>query len=372
MKDVRQIKRENLYELVWSKPTITVAEEFGISDVAVAKICKKLDVPKPKLGYWAKKQHGKRVRQTPLPPLKEGTPETYAIHPTSSDRLPEEVQNIIDQQNDFEKDESNQITVKETLRSAHPFIHQSLQRPNRPHTDQYKRLYLGLNVSVGRDSSKRALRIMDALIKALEKRGFQVSLEGERKTSVNVEINDQQLAFGITESVKRIERTDKNEYRWGREWYYIPTGKLILEIKERFHGQKVIRDGKSQQLEECLNRFIVLLVQAAELIKIRKAEHEVWLLKWEKEREIEQIAQRKRKLDKVRTEELLKSSMEWQQCQMMRVYVSAVKDQAETLSDHSGVEEWLAWAGEKVGALESKLLRPELMKLDSISTQHFW
>ena len=43
------IDRDDLYELIWSKPAVEVAKQFGISDVAVGKICKKLNIPKVKL-----------------------------------------------------------------------------------------------------------------------------------------------------------------------------------------------------------------------------------------------------------------------------------------------------------------------------------
>lgn len=58
--------REELYNLVWSKPMTHLAKEFGISDVAIRKHCKKLDIATPYLGYWAKLEHGKRVIKPPL------------------------------------------------------------------------------------------------------------------------------------------------------------------------------------------------------------------------------------------------------------------------------------------------------------------
>ena len=42
--------RQQLYEAVWQKPAVQLAKEYGISDVALAKICKRLKVPKPGLG----------------------------------------------------------------------------------------------------------------------------------------------------------------------------------------------------------------------------------------------------------------------------------------------------------------------------------
>ena len=122
MANLISITSEELYDAIWSKPAITVAKDYGISDVAVAKISRKLYIPKPSLGYGAKKQYGKRVRQKPLPPLKPDTPDSYTIHPTDSDELPKEIQDIIDRQRDFENDEANLITVKESLRGSHSLV----------------------------------------------------------------------------------------------------------------------------------------------------------------------------------------------------------------------------------------------------------
>lgn len=41
-----RLSREELYRQVWSKPTTALSEEFGISDVAIGKLCRKLNVPK--------------------------------------------------------------------------------------------------------------------------------------------------------------------------------------------------------------------------------------------------------------------------------------------------------------------------------------
>lgn len=39
------ISREELFTLIWEKPTVEVARDMGISDVAVAKLCARLQVP---------------------------------------------------------------------------------------------------------------------------------------------------------------------------------------------------------------------------------------------------------------------------------------------------------------------------------------
>ena len=50
---IKNISREALYDLVWSKPMTHVAKDLGISDVMLGKMCKKQLVPKPPRGYWA-------------------------------------------------------------------------------------------------------------------------------------------------------------------------------------------------------------------------------------------------------------------------------------------------------------------------------
>ena len=64
-----RLTREELYEKVWAQPTTKVAAEFGMSDVGLAKICRKMDVPKPPLGFWRKIETD---RTTPTPSTSAG------------------------------------------------------------------------------------------------------------------------------------------------------------------------------------------------------------------------------------------------------------------------------------------------------------
>jgi hypothetical protein len=54
------LSREDLYELVWSKPMLELAKDFGISDVALAKRCRRLGIPVPGRGYWARIDAGQK------------------------------------------------------------------------------------------------------------------------------------------------------------------------------------------------------------------------------------------------------------------------------------------------------------------------
>lgn len=57
--------RQQLYEEVWSFPTQKVAAAHGVSDVAIAKTCKRLKIPKPPRGYWNKKAAGLPIPDRP-------------------------------------------------------------------------------------------------------------------------------------------------------------------------------------------------------------------------------------------------------------------------------------------------------------------
>jgi len=57
----KNISREALYELVWTKPLTHVARDLGISDVMLGKMCKEQLVPKPPRGYWA--NHGSEKKR---------------------------------------------------------------------------------------------------------------------------------------------------------------------------------------------------------------------------------------------------------------------------------------------------------------------
>lgn len=50
---VERPSKEELEKLVWSKPVLRIAKQFGISDKAVEKWCKSYGISKPPRGYWA-------------------------------------------------------------------------------------------------------------------------------------------------------------------------------------------------------------------------------------------------------------------------------------------------------------------------------
>lgn len=74
-----QYSRKELYDLAWAEPMRDIAGRLGLSDVGLAKIYKKADVPFPPRGYWAKKRSGAPVVQVRLPHRSPGAPERIWI-----------------------------------------------------------------------------------------------------------------------------------------------------------------------------------------------------------------------------------------------------------------------------------------------------
>ena len=66
-------RAEELFDRVWSKPVAAVAAECGLSGPGLKKVCRRLSVPVPPRGYWAKLRAGKSVRRPALPGLETPT-----------------------------------------------------------------------------------------------------------------------------------------------------------------------------------------------------------------------------------------------------------------------------------------------------------
>jgi ribosomal protein S16 len=62
------LKRGDLYELVWTAPVSEIAARIGISDVGLAKACRRANIPLPGRGYWARVSAGQPTERDPLPP----------------------------------------------------------------------------------------------------------------------------------------------------------------------------------------------------------------------------------------------------------------------------------------------------------------
>jgi hypothetical protein len=74
-----EFTREALYQMVWERPVLVLAKEIGVSEVALAKACRKAGVPLPTRGHWAIIKAGRTIKTPALPAPKPGQPETVVF-----------------------------------------------------------------------------------------------------------------------------------------------------------------------------------------------------------------------------------------------------------------------------------------------------
>jgi len=275
--EIITLTRNELYEKIWNTPTTKLARDFGLSDVGLGKICKKHMIPKPPLGYWAKLAHGKRVARPPLPTIDNNRLEVIEIRK----RPPGPT---IERSKSTESVNGASITVPERLSSPHQLVKFTMDALKNQTPDETGILRLRtsgcLDVSVGRQSIGRAMRLMDVLIKALEAQGSTVTVvERDRTGQTCVKILDETLEIELKEGLNRKEKQfsaaemrERAKSSWLRdrkEYVFFPSGNFVLSILT-YCGQgirKVWSDGKRQRLENCLGSFIAGLRAAAEGVK---------------------------------------------------------------------------------------------------------
>lgn len=66
------IAREALYGEVWAEPMTKVAARYEVSSSFLARVCTRLNVPRPERGYWAQLKVGKAPAKPALPEARPG------------------------------------------------------------------------------------------------------------------------------------------------------------------------------------------------------------------------------------------------------------------------------------------------------------
>lgn len=73
-----ELTRAQLYDLIWSEPMSKVAAQFNLTGNGLAKICDRLNIPRPSRSHWTRAVE-KRVNRPPLPLPPIGLSETVAL-----------------------------------------------------------------------------------------------------------------------------------------------------------------------------------------------------------------------------------------------------------------------------------------------------
>ena len=172
MMEIKKLTRKELYEEVWSEPIVKLARKYGFSDVWLARICKKNNIPRPPRGYWARVQSGQRVLKTPLPKGDDKKIIEIIIHDPTQTR-----ERIIVNKNRSSKKLLRSIVIQSNPAHPHPLVSGSTRilKSANPDTTGIVHPHHGcLDVHVSEDSLSRALNVMDSVIKSLTAMGFDI------------------------------------------------------------------------------------------------------------------------------------------------------------------------------------------------------
>jgi hypothetical protein len=162
------VSRDKLYEEVWAEPMTTVAKRYEVSSNFLARVCERLNIPRPPRGYWAQLKVGRKMTRPKLPKprvgddmewSRNGTPAVYVPAPGA---------------------QSTPRTSRESRKrsSRHPLIvgasedFESGRVPRDGYLRPYKRNILDLYVT--KDTLRRALDLANDLFLTLEQGGHHV------------------------------------------------------------------------------------------------------------------------------------------------------------------------------------------------------
>jgi hypothetical protein len=288
-------EREVLFREVWESPISALAKKYGLSDQGLRKVCLALSIPLPGRGHWAKVAAGHKIPTPALPPTSGATkfrslpPLPSPSHDVWEDRVPWLKGRLA-----FESDPANEIVVAPGLSKPHRLVKETvravrdeiagfrrsraarskqhgdpnwaaLQRPNwaeyerRGQLMEMEQNVLPMRVSI--EASDRALRIWDALIRAFEARGMQVSIAGHM---LRVCFDGEDVGVRLSEKVR--EETPSSAPL--RAKTRLPTGVLRIFVIDR--GERKFEDSPEQPLERQLNAVLQCMFRSIASLRVAR------------------------------------------------------------------------------------------------------
>jgi hypothetical protein len=349
---------------------IHVAKRLNLSDKGLAKACRSLNVPIPSLGYWAKLQFGKKVEKPVLPVWEKGTRKTYEFdlserrseNPFEKEPILEEYLRVWDKP-------EHRINVSDELKRLHPVVKTTYEALKGQKGSSYYYGFISswqggqISVRITPDSVQRAIKILDALMKSVEIRGFGVTAGGDR--SENREFGSSLLIDGInvhfklTERVKQsvhiltdVEKREQKMHSWSSapKYDYHSTGMLALEITEwtRQGIQKRWADTNHKKLEHLLDDFILGAVRTVAAKRYDKKCDDEETARQEEIRKRKLAEEQKRQAEIERIRDLELQAEQWNKSQMLKNYITEVEKRVAGKGEDKNPQEnasvWLKWA----------------------------
>jgi len=351
MRGIRIYKRQELYESVWSAPMRDVAKRFGVSDVGLKKVCRRLQVPTPERGYWLRNAAERTAAKQPLPPHSSGLePDQLYLRVRVTETV--EPSAAATTRADAEREGTDRVTVISTLTDPHPLVVKSakLLAKAKPCDGLVSSGDRGLDIAVAAANVPRAMCIIDALLKALATRSLRVEVTAPTQETqwgrvidvgpiTRVRVDDEWIRFSMSKGVnlappppepkpKRSEMTLRERLFAPRQVQErrarIPTGNLSLTINygsEHRHW----RDRKNRKLESFLNDFIAHLFVAADWIKQKRTADEEEARAKQEELRLREEATKRAAEEKQRIEGLNEMLEKWRRVRDIREFASQIR-----------------------------------------------
>jgi len=369
-REEQRLTRKELYDLVWKSPLTKLAQQYGLSDNGLRKICIKHKIPLPKSGHWAKLQYGKKTDKKPLTDLSEHEEQRlndviiYCKEKRTKSEL--EIDPVFEEVLVFENISKNKVTVKQKLTSPHYLVKLTKNALSNRRLDRYARIITKnqecLDIKVTRGSLKRALLILDSLIHALENREFVQKVYIENDPSLFVIMLDKKLRIVLKEKVSRLSepkkikyKTDKNTLSYLSSYNYDivdyeGTGELTLTIEGGWGtiSKKTWADKTNAPLEDFLNEFIIGLARvAAELIPIDRRK-ELEDIAREEQRQKNIKMEHQRLFEEAKFSRLITDAKKYNDISLIKKFIHSVEqniDKDNFVNDKDiDMKKWLSWA----------------------------
>lgn len=367
------LSRSQLYDLVWSRPILSLAKEYGFSDVGFAKICRRHNIPLPPRGYWAKINAGLQVARPALPnPHREGPVYIPSRSAITDEQILQRKNRLVQEKTEVEK--IGEIAVPAEIDSPHKFTQntqrhfdkiikkiEQVKKSNSLPKDYYtliQSIYRGrvqckqencFDVAVSESLVGRALSFLDVLVKQLENNGFKIQAAKDKKSNgAVVAVKDNEvISFSVSEGYKyqvvdeSIKRTELERVLYSDK-IPVATGKLTFSVyAAETHQGRNWTDGKRPiELElPAINHEFINLVPRQKQARIDE------LARQERRKEEQRIfgeQQRQRYYEQSIYEEALRESEMFKAHNQLETYLNYLEVQ---YLEQYGVfnEQALAW-----------------------------
>lgn len=339
-----------------------LSKEYGISDVALAKTCKKYNIPRPPRGFWSRLRNGYKDRKADLPEGEDVVVE-FDVERNLKNR---EKQNAEVAQRKKISEEVKPV-IEQSCARVHPIATRFLERIENVKPDEnglLKMTRVGLpEVSITQDSVERVSKFISLVAFALEKQSVAwlksgnglYSLFGRDGFSVGFEIS-QSLIKGEREPT--LEEKKKPSWEWDLTTY-TPSSVLVIVLKSESHvfGRKKWTENNSNglvdyaepvsvRIDELLRSFEESRIAAIEEKRRQEAQR---LIDEENRRECERL-QYIAEIKKSRFRELVRASMLWKEHEAVASFIDECASRwGSQLSEEQNA--WLEWATENLESL---------------------